>query len=134
MRLLSESCVGAVFVDCVADGEWVAANVIAYEKVALKAMRCETSENGDTGDLVILTLDEHGGHTLVHPETLFARQLFPSGGRARAVCSGAWQDAQDVVARRGPNAASCSHVVCVADREHGQMRCGGLHVQAPTRA
>ena len=86
IRLLSESCVGAVFVDCVADGEWVATNVITYEKVALKAMHCETNENGDTGELVILMLDEHGGHTLVHPETLFARQLFRlEDGRERYV-------------------------------------------------
>ena len=73
MRLLAESCVGAAFVDCVADGEWLATNVITYEKVALKAIHCETSEGGVTGDLVILTLDEHGGYNLVHPETLFAR-------------------------------------------------------------
>ena len=75
MRLLAKSFGGAVFVGCVADGEWVATNVITYEKVALKAMRCETSENGDTGDLVILTLDEHGGRNLVHLEALFARHL-----------------------------------------------------------
>jgi len=75
IRLLSESCVGAVFVDCVADGEWVATSVITYEKVALKAMHCGANENGDTGELVILMLDEHGRHTRVHPVTLFARQL-----------------------------------------------------------